>query len=457
MSELNNQPDFDDSLLSAYVDGELTDEQRAMVEARLAEDPQARQLVAELEAVSSKVRSLPRVKATEDMRAAVFQQIDGPSVPLQPSELTMRKRLLWPLLATAALLMLMFYQPAGNEKEVELAQIDKAPVGKERANAKDESAPQALSELKAIEEVPKADAFGAPRLRDESSTEGIAAAPSDERSDIVREMATDSAVALGVDHVAGSLIAPESNVGLVHVTLKDLRSGAEHFDRLLVANDIQIVDEPVEQDAKASFRGSGLYAESRDGGVAGAASQSDSSKDESKSLQPKGKTQTPAAEMVFVEAPPEQLAKFFFACSQDTEAIQSLTIDEPANAVSGGKPTEQLEQYRQYEKPMRQQAAPQNYVVTPEQQGVIAALNSLDLASEPTAGSASAGLQQQAWATKLRNNQSPVERKQLEEQIQSRRNLDSSDKKRKLAKKDADSPPPMRVLFLLHESETSEK
>lgn len=457
MSELNNQPDFDDSLLSAYVDGELTDEQRAKVEARLAEDPQARQLLDELEAVSVKVRSLPRAQLTGDMRAAVFQQIDGPSVPLQPSKLTMRKRLLWPLLATAALLMLMFYQPAGNEKEVEVAQIDKAPLSKERANAKDESAPQAAVELKALEEVPEADAFGSPRLRDEASTEGIAAAPSDERSDLVREMAADSAVALGVDRVAGSLIAPESNVGLVHITLKDLRSGAEYFDRLLVANNIQIVDEPIEQDAKASFHGSGLYAESRDGGVGGSASQSESSEADSNSLQPKRKAQTAAAEMVFVEAPPEQLDNLLFACSRDTEAIESLTIDEPANAVSGGKPTEQLERYRQYEKPMRQQAAPQNYVVTPEQQGVIAAINSLDLASEPTAGPASAGLQQQAWATKLRTNQSPGERKQLEEQIQSRRNLDSSDKKRELAKKDGDSPPPMRVLFLLHESETSEK
>lgn len=451
MSELTNQPEFDDSLLSAYVDGELTTDERAMVEARLAEDPQARQLVADLETISAKVRSLPRAKVNEDVRAAVFQQLDGPSVPLQPSKLTMRKRLLWPLLATAALVMLMFYQPESKEKEMEVAQVDKVQVNKERAKAKDELAPQAAAELRTLEEIPEADAAGSPYLRDEE----LAAEPSGERSDLTREMAADSAVPLGLDRAAASLATPESNVGLVHVTLTDLRSGAEHFDRLLVSNGIQLVNETVEEevaepgDREATFRGSSLFAESPGGGVGGSAIDSEPSEADAKASF-EGKSQPSGVEMVLVEAPPEQLAKFLFACAQDDEAIESLTIDEPANAVSGVQPAKQLEQYRQYEKPPRQQSAAQNHFVTPEQQGVIAALNSLDLDS---ASPASAGPQQsQAWATKLRTNQLPIEN-----QLQSRSKQDFSEKQRKLAKKGDDSPQQMRVLFLFHPSETSEK
>ena len=50
---------FDDALLSAYLDDELAAEKRAEVEAYLADNIAARQLLDELGAVSNAVRSLP--------------------------------------------------------------------------------------------------------------------------------------------------------------------------------------------------------------------------------------------------------------------------------------------------------------------------------------------------------------------------------------------------------------
>ncbi len=59
--------------LTAYLDGELSDEEAALVERHLAEDPESRQLLDELERTASLVSSLPRHRApdsiAEDVRA----------------------------------------------------------------------------------------------------------------------------------------------------------------------------------------------------------------------------------------------------------------------------------------------------------------------------------------------------------------------------------------------------
>ncbi len=63
MSPMNSVPgppeQWNEDLLSAYVDGEVTDEQRALVEARLAESSSTRALLAEIEAARDAVRALP--------------------------------------------------------------------------------------------------------------------------------------------------------------------------------------------------------------------------------------------------------------------------------------------------------------------------------------------------------------------------------------------------------------
>lgn len=53
--------------LSAYLDDELTPKQRTEVEAFLAKDTQARAMLAELRAISSALRGLPRARASSDL------------------------------------------------------------------------------------------------------------------------------------------------------------------------------------------------------------------------------------------------------------------------------------------------------------------------------------------------------------------------------------------------------
>ncbi len=62
-----------DEMLSAYLDDELSPGEQALVEARLAADPQARQLVEELRALSGEVRELPRHAVSIDFSQRVVQ------------------------------------------------------------------------------------------------------------------------------------------------------------------------------------------------------------------------------------------------------------------------------------------------------------------------------------------------------------------------------------------------
>jgi anti-sigma factor RsiW len=103
MNETNDN--LDDELLSAYVDGELTDAERAAVEARLEGDAAARELVAELRSLSGSLRALPRESLAEDLRGAVLKQIGDAPVSLPPVKLSMVHRLLWPAIAIAAALL----------------------------------------------------------------------------------------------------------------------------------------------------------------------------------------------------------------------------------------------------------------------------------------------------------------------------------------------------------------
>jgi hypothetical protein len=67
---------FDDELLSAYLDEELAPEERARVEAYLAANPAARQLLEELRTVSSAVKRLPQESLPADMRETVLRRAE---------------------------------------------------------------------------------------------------------------------------------------------------------------------------------------------------------------------------------------------------------------------------------------------------------------------------------------------------------------------------------------------
>jgi hypothetical protein len=60
-----------EELLSAYVDGEVNDVERELIERRCAQDPVARQLRDEWLALSAAIRTLPRPQAPVELETAV--------------------------------------------------------------------------------------------------------------------------------------------------------------------------------------------------------------------------------------------------------------------------------------------------------------------------------------------------------------------------------------------------
>ena len=71
--DMTGQPEpWNEDLLSAYVDGEVTDEERALVEAQLAESSSTRALLAEIEAARDAVRALPLRDAPPEFWARIL-------------------------------------------------------------------------------------------------------------------------------------------------------------------------------------------------------------------------------------------------------------------------------------------------------------------------------------------------------------------------------------------------
>lgn len=66
----------DPELLSAYLDGQLSAQEKALVEQWLARDPAARQLCDRLRRQQALLRSLPRRKVPRDLAATVLQQAE---------------------------------------------------------------------------------------------------------------------------------------------------------------------------------------------------------------------------------------------------------------------------------------------------------------------------------------------------------------------------------------------
>lgn len=141
---MKNVPE--NELFSAYLDGELTADEQASVERLLASSPAARQLMDELRALSSTLQSMPTYALEEDLTSAVLraaerrvlgQKADGddptelprididagghPNIESAPSpwkgigrRLLTPRNLLWPGIAVAVALMIMFSERGAN-------------------------------------------------------------------------------------------------------------------------------------------------------------------------------------------------------------------------------------------------------------------------------------------------------------------------------------------------------
>lgn len=141
MPDQDPHPPYEDELLSAYLDDELSPEERARVEQRLATDPAARQWLDQLRAVSRAVQDLPRETVGEDLREAILLRAKLATaetedmVSAQAAPEPMSDELEWPMpkfsagrtmrgwvwagLAIAAALVIMVLQP-GSHKEADL-------------------------------------------------------------------------------------------------------------------------------------------------------------------------------------------------------------------------------------------------------------------------------------------------------------------------------------------------
>lgn len=160
---------FDNEQLSAYLDGELTPQERRSVEERLAADPAARKLLAELRAQRDMIRGLPQLPIPRDLSRSVVtlaqRRRAGEQSPTGESPLaasvgeaprtvqTLVKRLLrprnltWALLAASIGLVIALISPqVGRENgQVEVARQDGA---KEKMGADRQTGP-AIPEFRA--------------------------------------------------------------------------------------------------------------------------------------------------------------------------------------------------------------------------------------------------------------------------------------------------------------------
>lgn len=160
----------DDELLSAYLDGELTEEERAEVNERLANDPAAKKTLAALHGISARVQSLPQEPLGRDLKQQVLEQIQKKPSAILPQhdiypETTsgQRRGLIWAGLAIAAALMLMFL--ANPDRE----QRDPVAVADEKGAAE-----KSIAETQSGEVGRKDDAAGNEFAIDQEKVEGSA-------------------------------------------------------------------------------------------------------------------------------------------------------------------------------------------------------------------------------------------------------------------------------------------
>lgn len=502
-----NNANLDDELLSAYIDGELTDEERAAVEARLESDPAARELVAEMRSLSSSLKSLPREVLAEDLRGAVLQQVGDSLVSLPAAKLSMARRLMWPAIAIAAALLLMFVQnnregengplakvdvPAAERRERDLSagreaafeapekekpQKESRPqvalqreAGQQKASDK-ELSPEGMRQKEtpalapAAEPDPAALAAPAPPASDRALV-AEANAPSAESAIAVLDAAADESAARRMTEAMVNSGAELE--GVVHLTLTDFRTGAERFNQLLISNGVQLVDEqpppPAPMGAPTSAAaGEAAMSSTRSAAPAGGLGGHKSE------LASEEKAQQAEPEMVLVEAPPAQIEQILVGCAKDTEAIEDVTVDPTASGMNNAPAAQRLSEYQQYSRSSVKLSRAANYGMTPEQQNAIAVFNSVPKQAEPLVEGGEN--QQQGWAARFYAGQQPVQKDQLNWQYNRYRDQyfsnqvrrqgvarsEHADQANELAKDQPAPEEPLRVLFLLHPSHESAK
>lgn len=208
MPQQPHQPDDLSELLSAYLDGELTADEQARVEARLNQSAEFRQLHEELRAVRANIDSLPRYQLDSDFAASVLRRAERamlatPAVKpltaridasvMRPEAATPRDRVVrglrafrWSIVALAVALLIMIFNPGEQQKEPnvalvkdrsdESAQKEASPAAN-RVTTGDGEMIAAPAKLRALEAVPPGRAVQADGAEEEVAAEKQSDAP----------------------------------------------------------------------------------------------------------------------------------------------------------------------------------------------------------------------------------------------------------------------------------------
>lgn len=278
MDNGERQYELEDELLSAYLDGELSDEERMRVEARLETDPAARQLLAELREASAAVRGLPRAAAPAAVGAGLWEAVaraQAPAAPLEPASVTnnelrrsSRKRAAaWAALAMAASLAMMAFLPGENaDEQKKVAQARSKPateaVESESIDKKEEEKSDAATLVvegaarpAAEDSTANADrrlrrmAPGAPA----SPAEEPAAAPSSAVIAAHRGIQAAKTPVVPEVRTAGESLARDEASATYAVRLAQ-PAAAKEFEQLLLRNNIQLVEADAGGDLEEELR-----------------------------------------------------------------------------------------------------------------------------------------------------------------------------------------------------------
>ncbi len=363
MTDNHKLEQFDDELLSAYVDGELGGEELALVEQRLADDPRARQLVDELRALSQELQTLPQLSVGEDLRSTIMQRAERAMLlgtaeqqTLAPRGSSSTRRWAWAAMVLAASLLLTLYLPTAQQEEKPLASAKPVPGASEDVRPAPERRLEAVSADEALEEefaaqgggvgggggggfldvdsVIEADSSKAFRSRAASAPAAVASAS---------EPAEGKDLVAAVDDTR-----PELQVVL---TFQSGANNFEQFNRLLLSNGIALEDAD-DQFANAQD-GSNLIGKKN---VAVVRSHG-ASRREATELE--AEQSEVSEEVVLVEASVEQIENLLEACNADTEnlaAVQLVTEQSSEQSAEQKTATLPLEKLRQWERSGKQLA-----------------------------------------------------------------------------------------------------
>lgn len=356
-----SQHEFDDELLSAYLDDELSAEERALVESRLAADPAARQALEQLRNVSQTVRGLPQEVVGRDLRESILRraeaakhgakssasvsataEVDGSNgAPARLGDpipkLTIGRTTrgwVWASLAVAAALLMMFFQSDGERGAAlpEIAQQNSKPADDGEKLARGAAEFRGGNEPVSPDAAPglSAPSVSEPVARD--LAEGLAAsapAPAAESSGVGGEPAVDSlseSVESEVSDesaaaVLGASTAPaqpieEDEVVVVHVLAKRSALESKAFDQLLASNGIVVDPEDRELETSADLADR-KQPQATSGRVAGQIEEQPAADDAE-------------VDMVLVEAPPTTILSCMSDLNQDSSNYLGVSVDDSA-------------------------------------------------------------------------------------------------------------------------------